>query len=238
MAGHDVLAPLVDRPGHRADDRRVPTGPRADQPLVPPPQRSASVDRRRCGHPRQPGHVGQLQYLPAGQRMTRRQHEHPRLRFHLRQHDARGIHRRPDQGHVGLVIEQPRRGRGQVIRQKRKLHRGVRGRERAQQPGAHRPGGHHAGPDHQPPRDRGGRVDRRRHPALQVGQRRPGRLQERRTGRRQSHAPARAPQQNNADQIFQLPDLGRQDLLRDVDPARRRGEARLFRDRDEVPQVP
>ena len=47
-----------------------------------------------------------------------------------------------------------------------------------------------------------------------------------------SSAPAALPPQ-----VFQLPDLGAQHLLGDVHAARGRGEARLLRDRDEVPEV-
>ncbi len=93
-------------------------------------------------------------------------------------------------------------------------------------------------PDAQPPGHRAGRVPRRRHPAVQAGQRRPGGVQERRAGRGQHHAPAGPLQQLGADRVFQLPDLRGQDLLGDVHAPRGGGEARLLGDRDEVPQMP
>ena len=238
MTGHHVLAPLVDGPRLRADDRDVPARTRADQPLVPPAQRRAPVHGRSRRHPRQPGHVGQLEQVPVGQRMTRGQHEHPWLLLDDLQRDPRGVHRRPDQRHVGPVVEQPRRRRGQVIRHEFRLHRRIRGGERGQQPGPHGPGRRHARPDPEPPGNRGRRVQRRGHPALQPVQRGPRGIQERRAGRGQHHAPAGPPQQHRPDRLFQLPDLGGQHLLRDVHAPRASAEARLLGDRDEVPQMP
>ena len=50
--GRDVLAPLLDRAGHRADDRHVAARPRHHQPVIPPPRRKTAVSSQRRGHPR------------------------------------------------------------------------------------------------------------------------------------------------------------------------------------------
>ena len=170
--------------------------------------------------------------------MSRGQHEHPWLLLDHRQLDPRGVHRRPDQGHVGAVVEQARRGRGQVEGDQLQLHCRVRAGEGGQQPGPRLPGGGHTRPDGQLSGHRAGRVDRRCHSAFQAGQRGPGGVQECRAGRGQQHAPAGPPQQLGTDRGFELPDLGGQDLLGDVHAPRGGGKARLLGDRDEVPQMP
>jgi hypothetical protein len=170
--------------------------------------------------------------------MIRRQHEHAFFRrHHLHGQPGRG-HRRPQQRHVGAVVQQPGGRMSQVIHRQVDVNGRVSGGEGRQDATAGQPAGRRAQPHHQPPGHDPGRMKRRRHPAIQRRQGLPRGIQERRTRRRQHHAPAGPREQRRPDRVLEPPDLRRQDLLGDVRAPGRGGEAGLLGHRDEIPQVP
>ena len=63
-------------------------------------------------------------------------------------------------------------------------------------------------------------------------------LQERGAGGRQRHAAARPLEKLNTESVLELPDLGAEDLLGDMNPARGRGEALILGHGHEITKMP
>ncbi len=165
-------------------------------------------------------------------------HEHPGLFAYLPQLDPGGGHRRAEQRHVAAAVEEAAGRLGEVEGGQPHVDPRVGTLERGQQQAPGVPACYEADPDRQGAGRDPRRVARRRDAPVEGGQGFPGRGEEGLPRRGEGHAAAAALEQPGAHRVFQLPDLGTQYLLGDVDLVRRGGEALLLRHRDEVSQVP
>jgi hypothetical protein len=167
---------------------------------------SAVTGTPREGTNTMPGHVRQFQYRSGRQRVTSRQHEHPRLSRHVLHKNPLGINRRPQQGHVAAVVEQPCGRLGQVVADQAQRDLRVRLLERGQYPGPPRTARGRLQPHGQLPGHRASRVPGRRHAPVQASQGLQGKAQERRTGR--GERPAATPRSRPAQSRPRLPAAG------------------------------
>ncbi len=111
-------------------------------------------------------------------------------------------------------------------------------RERREQAGGQLAAGGHVKPDRQHAARHLSGVAGRGGGAIEGGQRVSGAVEEGAARGRDRHSAARSLKQPDAQHVLDLADLRAEDLLGDMDAARRSGEAALLGNRHEVPQVP
>ncbi len=233
-----MFPPLIDRAGDGSDDGLVATWPWADQPVISPARRIAAIRRLLGRDPGEPGDVGEPEPVAPGQRMPGGQYEHPRLRLDRLKAESGGGDRRAHECDVSAAVEQSGRGVSQIEGAQPDLDLGICATERGEQGGRRFAGRGDIQPDGQLAVDRPGCVPRRGDTAIESGQRVTSAFQEGAARGGDRDAAARPFQQPGADSVFELPDLGAENLLCDVHSLRGCGKTRFLGNGDEVPQVP
>ena len=183
--------------------------------------------------------VAQAEAVPAGQRVAGGQHEDAGFFGEGGQLEAGGADRRADEGHVGAVVQQAASRLGELEAVQPDLDRGfLRAGTRRGSASASVAARRDAQADGQHSLDRLGRVAGGGRGPVQLGQGGAGPVQEAGARGRDRRAAAAALQEPDAEDRFELLDLGAEHLLGDVHPAGGGREAAFLGDGHEVAQMP